>query len=94
MPKSNAQRQADYRARRNSWPTTDAHMRALLLEIYLVGRAHAREGEPARGINDVIEIAVLQYERHMDVMADDGRDPGFLQDAAAVRGAGEALKRK
>lgn len=38
MPLTNAQKQARYRERRNSWPRTDAQMRRLLSVAYWLGR--------------------------------------------------------
>jgi len=85
-PKSNAERQAAYRARRNSWPTTEAHIRALAHELYFVGLDDGRNGVRLDGLDSVIERAALAYEREAS------KGTGSW-DAQGVRTTAEALKR-
>jgi len=97
-PKSNAERQAAYRARRNSWPTTEAHIRALVHEIYFIGFDDgSKDGVRLDKLDSVIERAVLTYERHIGTAqmlrgSTTGERIG-REDAQGVRTTAEALKR-
>ncbi len=95
MPKTNAERQAAYRARRNSWPTTESHMRALLMEVYFVGRDDGRDHAAFDDLDSVIERAALRYERHMGAhMADEPTEPLFAEELLGVRITADSVKRK
>jgi hypothetical protein len=62
MPKSNAQRQAEFRARRRELPVDTWQFRALMLEAYYLGKADGRAVSNAQSLDRIIETAWLRYD--------------------------------
>lgn len=59
MALTNAQKQARYRARRDSWPKTDAQMRRLLCVAYWLGRQEEKEDRESGLSWEQIEARIL-----------------------------------
>lgn len=83
MALTNAEKQARYRARRDSWPRTDAQMRKLLSIAYWLGRCEENEKRNTQIDWPNVEERILEAYVKQEALIQEAED--YANDLAQLK---------